>query len=107
MIGSVTAHFYKGVCAQLLDAGIKQFLEDCNRCADHARDQFLREIKARRIALGMIKEEYADLLQSVNGPYHPNIERTRKYFAKKKAEEQQLAKKDFAYEKRCSDRSRD
>ena len=51
------------------------------------------------MALGMMKEEDADLLHSVDGPYHPNIEKTREeYFAKKKAEEErQLAEKARAY----------
>ena len=46
----------------------------------------------------MIKED-SDLLQSVDGPYHPNIERTRQqYFAKKKSEdERQLAEKARVY----------
>lgn len=46
-----------------------------------------------------MKEEDSDLLQSVDGPYHPNIERTRQqYFAKKKSEdERQLAEKARVY----------
>ena len=47
----------------------------------------------------MMKEEDADLLHSVDGPYHPNIEKSRgEYFAKKKAEEErQLTEKARAY----------
>ena len=80
---------------ELLGAGVKQFREDCDRHADLAKEQFLQETRARWIALGMMKEEDADLLHSVDGPYHPNIEKTREeYFAKKKAEEErQLAEK--------------
>ena len=37
-----------------------------------------------------MREEDTDLLQSVDGAYHPNIERTKEqYFANKKAEEEQ------------------
>ena len=39
------------------------------------------------------REEDAHLLQPVDGPYHPNIEKTREeYFAKKKAEEERALK---------------
>ena len=42
----------------------------------------------------MLKEEDAHLLQSVNGPYHPNIEHSRdQYFAKKKEEDRRLLEK--------------
>ena len=84
---------------ELLGAGVKQFREDCDKRADLAREQFLEETKARWISLGMMKEEDADLLHSVDGPYHPNIEKSREeYFAKKKAEEErQLAEKARAY----------
>ena len=83
----------------LLGAGVKQFREDYNRRANLAREQFLQETKTRWIALGMMREEDADLLQSVDGPYHPNIERTREqYFANKKAEEErQLVEKARVY----------
>ena len=55
--------------------------------------QFLEETKARWIAVDMLREEDAHLLQSVDGPYHPNIEKTREeYFAKKKAEEERALK---------------
>ena len=41
----------------------------------------------------MLREDDAHLLQSVNGPYHSNIEKTREeYFAKKKAEEERALK---------------
>ena len=46
-----------------------------------------------------MKEKDSDLLQSVDGPCHPKLERTREqYFAKKKAkEERQLAEKARIY----------
>ena len=80
---------------ELLGAGVKQSRDDCDRRADLTKEQFLQETRARWIALGMMKEEDADLLHSVDGPYHPNIEKTREEcFAKKKAEEErQLAEK--------------
>ena len=80
---------------ELLGAGVKQIRKDCDRHADLAREQFLQETKARWISLGMMKEEDADLLHSVDALYHPNIERTREeYIAKKKAEkERQVAEK--------------
>ena len=84
---------------ELIGAGVKQFRENCNRRANLARDHFLQETKARWIALEMIREEDSDLLQSVDGPYHPNMERSREqYFAKKKAEEErQLVEKARVY----------
>ena len=42
----------------------------------------------------MMREEDAPLLQSVSGPYHPNIESSREeYFAKKKKEEERMLEK--------------
>ena len=84
---------------ELIGAGVKQFREDCDRRANLASEQFLKETKARWITLGMIREEDSDLLQSVDGPYHPNIERSREqYFAKKRAEEErQLVEKARVY----------
>ena len=41
--------------------------------------------------LGMIKEQDAHLLVSVEGPYHPTIERSREeYFARKKEQDQRM-----------------
>ena len=59
-----------------------------------ARLRVLEETKERWISLGMIREEDAHLLQSVNGPYHPNIERSREeYFTKKRQEDQRILEK--------------
>lgn len=84
---------------ELIGACLKEHGGDCDRRANLAREQFLQDTKATWIALELMKEEDSDLLQSVDGPYHPNIERTREqYFAKKKAEEErQLAEKARAY----------
>ena len=47
----------------------------------------------------MMREEDSDLLQTVDGPYHPNIKRSREqHFAKKKSEkERQLVEKACVY----------
>ena len=84
---------------ELISAGVKQFREDCDRRVNLASEQFLQETKARWITHGMIREEDSDLLQSVDGPYHPNIERSREqYFAMKRAEEErQLVEKACVY----------
>ena len=48
----------------------------------------LQETNESWISLGMTREEDAPLLKSINGPYHPNIERSREgYFVRKKARE--------------------
>ena len=42
----------------------------------------------------MMKEEDAHLLESINRPYHPNIDRSREeYFARKKEEDQRMLEK--------------
>lgn len=49
----------------------------------------MEETRERWISLGMLREEHAHLLESVEGPYHPDIERSRnEYFTRKKEEEQ-------------------
>ena len=58
-----------------------------------ARLRVLEETKERWISLGMIRED-THLLQSVNGPYHPNIERSREeYFTKKRQEDKRILEK--------------
>ena len=59
----------------------------------------LEDTKERWISLGIIKEEDANLLESVHGPYHPTIEKSREeYFTRKKEEdERMLAKKAREY----------
>lgn len=53
--------------------------------------RFLEGMKTKWISIGMLLEADAHLLESVDGPYHPNIERSRaEYFAKKKEEEQSM-----------------
>ena len=57
--------------------------------AQRAKVRILAETRQHWKSLGLIREEDAHLLDSVEGPYHPRIERSREeYFAKKKQEEQ-------------------
>ncbi|KAJ7337887.1 hypothetical protein OS493_008045 [Desmophyllum pertusum] len=86
-------------------AGVWNFLKDhamdcivwANSMALTPVDELPRPVAGTvsELASRMMKEEDADLLESVDGPHHPNIEKTReKYFAKKKAEEErQLSEK--------------
>ena len=86
-------HSLKRRQLELIGASVKQFKEDCRNREEVRMAQFLEETKARWIAVGMLREEDAHLLLTVNGPYHPNIEKTREeYFAKKKAEEERVLK---------------
>ncbi len=51
----------------------------------------MEDLKAKWISLGMMHEEDAYLLETVEGPYHPTIERSREdSFAKKKDQEQEM-----------------
>lgn len=86
-------HSLKRRQLEIIGASVKQLKEDCRSREEVRMAQFLEETKARWIADGMLREEDAHLLQSVDGPYHPNIEKTREeYFAKKKAEEERALK---------------
>ena len=78
----------------LLAAEVKRTVDERERQEERARLRVLEETKERWISLGMLREEDAHLLQSVNGPYHPNIERSRdQYFARKKQEDQRMLEK--------------
>lgn len=78
----------------VLAAEVKRTVVERERQEERARLRVLEETKERWISLGMLKEEDAHLLQSVNGPYHPNIERSRdQYFARKKQEDQRMLEK--------------
>ena len=61
----------------LLAAEVKRTVDERERQGERTRLRVLEETKERWISLGMLKEEDAHLLQSVNGPYHPNIECSR------------------------------
>ena len=78
----------------LLAAEVKRTVDERESWEERARLRVLEETKERWISLGMLKEEDAHLLQSVNGPYHPNIERSRdQYFTRKKEEDQRMLEK--------------
>ena len=62
---------------EIIGASVKQLKEDCRSREGVRMAQSLEDTKARWIAVGMLREEDAHLLQSVDGPYHPNIEKTR------------------------------
>jgi len=75
----------------LLAAEVKRTVDERESREEHARLHVLEEAKERWISLGMLKEEDAHLLQSVNSPYHPNVEHSRdQYFAKKKEDQRLL-----------------
>ena len=78
----------------LLATEVKRTVDERDSREECARLRVLEETKERWISLGMIREEDAHLLQSVNGPYHPNIERSREeYFTKKRQEDQRILEK--------------
>ena len=63
-------HSLKRRQLELIGASVKQSKEDCRNREEVRMAQFLEETKARWIAVGMLKEEDAHLLQTVDGPYH-------------------------------------
>ena len=83
----------------MIGAGVKNFRDECDKLAELESKRYLEETKTRWVAQGMIRPEDADLLERENGPYHPNIEKSREeYFAKKKEqEERQLVQKARSY----------
>ena len=73
----------------LIAAGVMRATKERETEAQQAKARILAETRQHWISLGMIREEDAHLLETVEGPYHPRIERSREeYFAKKKEEEQ-------------------
>ena len=83
----------------LIASGVKRATKEIENEAERTRERILDETRQRWISIGMIRQEDAHLLETVEGPYHPTIERSREdYFAKKKEEEQEmLAKKAAQY----------
>ena len=78
----------------LLAAEVRRTVDKRKSREESPRLRVLEETKERWISLGMLKEKDAHLLQSVNGPYHPNIERSSdQYFARKKQENQRMLEK--------------
>ena len=75
----------------LIASGVKRATKEIENEALRARERILDETRERWISIGMISQEDAHLLENVEGPYHPTIERSREeYFAKKKDEEQKI-----------------
>ena len=73
----------------LIAAGVKRAVHDREIEAEQARERVLEETRERWLSLGMLREEHAHLLTSIEGPYHPEIEQSRnEYFARKREEEQ-------------------
>ena len=84
-------HSLKQRQLELLGAGMKRLKEGWEKQLEEGRERVLEELKAKWISLGMMHEEDAHLLESVEGPYHPNIERSRaEYFSKRKEEEERM-----------------
>ena len=91
-------HSLKRRQLELMGAGVKQFKEHCDNQTESARVRLLEETKARWISSSMMKAEDADLLTSVEGPCHENIEKSRHdFFEKKRATEERALK-----EKACN-----
>ena len=61
----------------LITAGVRCAVHNRKREEEEARERVLEETRERWISLGMLREEHAHLLESVEGPYHPDIERSR------------------------------
>ena len=78
----------------LLATEVKCTVDERERQEECERLCVLEETKERWISLGMLKEKDAHLLQSVTGPYHPNIEQSRdEYFRWKRQEDQRMLEK--------------
>ena len=75
----------------LIAAGVRHAVNERDNEVERARVRVLEETKKRWISLRMMREDDAHLLDSAEGPYHPNIERSKEvYFARKKEEDQRM-----------------
>ena len=75
----------------LIAAGVKRATKERETEAQQAKARILAETRRHWISLGMIREEDAHLLETVEGPYHPRIERSREeYFAKRKKKSRRI-----------------
>ena len=83
----------------LMEAGMKRATKERENEARQAKERIIAETRQHWISLGMIREEDAHLLETVEPPYNPRIEWSREeYFTKKKEEEQRnLQDKAFKY----------
>ena len=59
----------------LIAAGVKRATKERENEAQRAKARILAETRQHWISLGMLREEDAHLLETVEGPYHPRIER--------------------------------
>lgn len=76
----------------LLAAGVEQAIHWREREAEEVCEHLLEETREWWLSLGMLREEDSHLLESVNGPYHPNILQSREeYFARERAEDDEWA----------------
>lgn len=83
----------------LIAAGVRRAVHERDSEVERKRTRALEETRERWVSLGMMREEHAHLLDSIEGPFHPEIERSRNdYFARKKEEQQRsLEEKAHAY----------
>ena len=78
----------------LIAAEIKRAAAKHESEVESARVRHLEETKEKWITLGMMRREDAHWLTSVEGPYHPSIQKSREeYFARKRAEDQRMLEK--------------
>jgi len=75
----------------LIASEVRHATKEIKNEVQRARERILDETRQRWISIGMIRQEDAHLLETVEGPYHPTIERSREdYLAKKKEQEQEM-----------------
>ena len=85
------SHSLKQRQLNLIAAGVKHALDDIDNQEEWAQKWVLQKTRQRWISLSTMREEDGPLLQSVSGPYHPNIGSSREeYFARKKEEEERM-----------------
>ena len=78
----------------LIAAEIKRAAAEHESEVGSARVRHLEETKEKWIMLRTMRREDAHWLTSVEGPYHPSIQKSReKYFARKRAEDQRMLEK--------------
>ena len=91
-------HSLKQRQLELIGPGARRQKAEREKQLEANRVRFLEGMKTKWISIGMLREGDAHLQESVDGPYHPNIERSRaEYFAKKKEEQSMLAEKASKY----------
>ena len=56
---------------------MKRLKDGCGKHLENGKERVLEELMVKWISSGMMHEEAAHLLDSVEDTYHPNIERSR------------------------------